>query len=71
MGVLLGMVFFMQSTLIAMSCNKSEIVGSGVFCGPIQRLYLENQNIAESVKSSDSAVNSSETEPSKVVIDSQ
>lgn len=70
MEVPLGMVFSMWSMLIAMSCNEREIVGSSVLCGSIRRLYLENQNTPESVESSDSAVNSSETDPSKVVTDS-
>jgi hypothetical protein len=63
MEVPLGTVFSMLSMLIAMSCNKREIVGSSVLCGSIQGLYLENQNTAESAESSDSAVNSSETDP--------
>jgi hypothetical protein len=31
------------------NCKTAAIVGSGVFCGSVQRLYLENQNTAKSV----------------------
>jgi hypothetical protein len=43
-GVLHGFV------LTVTSCNIGGTVGGSVLCGSMQRLYLENQNTAESVQ---------------------
>jgi hypothetical protein len=45
------MVFSMRSAQIVMACNNRGTVESDVLCGSMQRLYLENRNTAESVKS--------------------
>jgi hypothetical protein len=43
----LGVVFYMQSAPIVTSCNGRRTIGSGVLCGYVLGLCLENRNTAE------------------------
>jgi hypothetical protein len=57
----------MWPTSVATSCSNRGIVGSDVLFESVQWPYLENQKTAVSVKSSESAVSSWETDPLEVV----